>query len=44
MGIFVRMASVEPQDRCLRVSIGVPEDIEHFALSFPVALERAQVS
>jgi len=44
MGIFVRMASVEPQDRCLRVSIGVPEDIERFALAFPIALERAHAS
>ncbi len=44
MGIFVRMASVEPQDRCLRVSIGVPEDIERFALAFPIALEGAHAS
>ena len=42
MGIFVRMAFVPPQDRCLRVSVGVPEDIEHFAKAFPIALEKAR--
>ena len=42
MGIFVRMAFVSPQDRCLRVSVGIPEDIEHFAKAFPLALENAR--
>ena len=42
MGIFVRMAFVPPQDRCLRVSVGIPEDIEHFAKAFPKALEKAR--
>lgn len=42
MGIFVRMAFVAPQDRCLRVSVGIPEDIEHFAKAFPLALEKAR--
>ena len=42
MGIFVRMAFVPPQDRCLRVSVGIPEDIEHFAKAFPIALEKAR--
>ena len=42
MGIFVRMAFVPPQDRCLRVSVGVPEDIEHFAKAFPIALAKAR--
>ena len=42
MGIFVRMAFVPPQDRCLRVSVGKPEDIEHFAKAFPIALEKAR--
>jgi histidinol-phosphate aminotransferase len=42
MGIFVRMAFVAPQDRCLRVSVGIPEDIEHFAKAFPRALEKAR--
>jgi histidinol-phosphate aminotransferase len=42
MGIFVRMAFVPPQDRCLRVSVGMPEDIEHFAKAFPIALEKAR--
>ena len=42
MGIFVRMAFVPPQDRCLRVSVGIPEDIEHFAKAFPIALAKAR--
>lgn len=42
MGIFVRMAFIPPQDRCLRVSVGVPEDIEHFAKAFPIALAKAR--
>jgi histidinol-phosphate aminotransferase len=42
LGIFVRMAFVAPQDRCLRVSIGIPEDIERFADALPIALERAR--
>ncbi|MDB0033415.1 pyridoxal phosphate-dependent aminotransferase [Amylibacter sp.] len=42
MGIFVRMAFVAPQDRCLRVSIGIPEDIELFSKAFPLALENAR--
>ena len=42
MGIFVRMAFVPPQDRCLRVSVGVPEDIEHFAKALPIALAKAR--
>jgi histidinol-phosphate aminotransferase len=42
MGIFVRMAFVAPQDRCLRVSIGIPKDIELFAEAFPLALKKAR--
>jgi len=42
MGIFVRMAFVPPQDRCLRVSVGVPGDIEHFAKALPIALAKAR--
>lgn len=42
MGIFVRMAFVAPQDRCLRVSIGIPEDIELFADALPKALKNAR--
>jgi len=42
MGIFVRMAFVAPQDRCLRISVGIPEDIEHFSKALPIALERAR--
>ena len=42
MGIFVRMAFVPPQDRCLRVSVGVQGDIEHFAKALPIALAKAR--
>lgn len=44
LGIFIRMAFVAPQDRCLRVSIGIPEDIERFAQALPIALERARAT
>jgi histidinol-phosphate aminotransferase len=43
-GIFVRMAFVPPQDRCLRVSIGIPEDIERFAQALPIALAAARAN
>ena len=42
MGIFVRMPFSAPQDRCIRVSVGIPEDIEKFADSFPKALKIAR--
>jgi histidinol-phosphate aminotransferase len=42
MGIFVRMPFVAPQDRCIRVSVGIPEDIEKFAQALPKALEVAR--
>jgi histidinol-phosphate aminotransferase len=42
MGIFVRMPFSAPQDRCIRVSIGIPEDIEKFADAFPKALKVAR--
>ncbi|MDA7426516.1 pyridoxal phosphate-dependent aminotransferase [Thalassococcus lentus] len=40
-GIFVRMPFVAPQDRCIRVSAGKPEDIAAFAEALPAALDRA---
>ena len=39
LGIFARMPFVAPQDRCIRVSVGIPEDIEKFAQALPKALE-----
>ena len=41
-GIFVRMPFAAPQDRCIRVSCGRPEDLDAFAAALPVALDRAR--
>ncbi len=40
--IFVRMPSVSPHDRCIRVSVGRPADLEAFAAALPLALTEAQ--
>lgn len=40
-GIFVRMPFVPPQDRCIRLSAGRPEDLDLFAAAFPDALAEA---
>ncbi len=37
--IFVRMPFVAPQDRCIRVSAGRPQDIDLFEVALPLALE-----
>lgn len=42
MGIFVRMPFVAPQDRCIRISVGIPADIEKFATALPKALKAAR--
>jgi histidinol-phosphate aminotransferase len=42
MGVFIRMPYIAPHDRCIRISVGVPDDIELFATAFPRALEIAQ--
>ena len=39
--IFVRMPFVAPQNRCIRVSAGLPEDMGLFAESLPAALAAA---
>ena len=41
-GIFVRMPFVAPQDRCIRVSCGTPDQIAAFGQSLPQALDRAK--
>ncbi|WP_128254216.1 pyridoxal phosphate-dependent aminotransferase [Falsirhodobacter deserti] len=41
-GIFVRMPFTAPQDRCIRVSIGLPEDHDLFAAALPAALAAAR--
>lgn len=41
-GVFVRMPFVPPQDRCIRVSCGRPEDLACFKAALPEALEDAR--
>lgn len=41
-GIFVRMPFVAPQDRCIRVSCGRPQDLAAFEAALPEALENAR--
>ena len=41
-GIFVRMPFAAPQNRCIRVSCGTPEQLDAFAAALPAALERAE--
>ena len=41
-GIFVRMPSVAPQDRCIRVTVGRPADLDAFAAALPGALAAAE--
>ncbi len=40
-GIFVRKPFVAPQDRCIRVTVGKPDDLDAFAAALPPALEAA---
>lgn len=40
-GVFVRMPSVAPQDRCIRVSAGRPDDLATLAAALPEALAAA---
>ena len=40
-GIFVRMPFVAPQDRCIRVTVGRPADLDAFAAALPEALAAA---
>ncbi|MBS9718346.1 pyridoxal phosphate-dependent aminotransferase [Pseudohalocynthiibacter aestuariivivens] len=41
-GIFVRMPFVAPQDRCIRVSAGRPDDLDAFEALLPKALTEAR--
>lgn len=41
-GIFVRMPGVAPQDRCIRVTVGRPADLDAFAAALPQALAAAE--
>ncbi|WP_123791227.1 pyridoxal phosphate-dependent aminotransferase [Pacificibacter maritimus] len=38
-GIFIRMPAAAPLDRCIRVSIGLPAEVEMFAAALPLALQ-----
>ncbi len=40
--VFVRMPFAAPQNRCIRVSCGTPEDLAIFAAALPGALENAR--
>ncbi len=41
-GIFVRMPFAAPQNRCIRVSCGRPQDLDAFAAALPAAVQRAR--
>ena len=41
-GVFVRMPFVAPQNRCIRISAGRPEDLAAFAAALPEALAEAR--
>ncbi|WP_435312458.1 pyridoxal phosphate-dependent aminotransferase [Primorskyibacter sedentarius] len=41
-GVFVRMPFVAPQDRCIRISAGTPEDLDVLADALPRALAAAR--
>ncbi|HBZ42921.1 MAG TPA: pyridoxal phosphate-dependent aminotransferase [Maritimibacter sp.] len=40
--IFVRMPFAAPQDRCIRVSVGNPEDLDAFEAALPAALDATR--
>jgi histidinol-phosphate aminotransferase len=40
-GVFVRMPGIAPLNRCIRVSVGHPQDLELFARALPKALLAA---
>ncbi|WP_323803590.1 pyridoxal phosphate-dependent aminotransferase [Sulfitobacter litoralis] len=41
-GVFVRMPFAAPQNRCIRVSCGTPENLDAFAAALPAALADAR--
>ena len=43
-GIFVRMPFVAPQDRCIRISCGKPDQLDALAKALPIALDTAQAT
>ena len=43
-GIFVRMPFAAPQNRCIRISCGTPEQLDLFAAALPKAIAAAEKS
>jgi histidinol-phosphate aminotransferase len=41
-GLFARMPFVAPQDRCIRISAGRPQDLDHLEALLPAALAAAR--
>lgn len=41
-GIFIRMPGVPPLDRCIRISVGTPENLDALAQALPGALADAR--
>lgn len=41
LGVFIRMPFSEPQNRCIRISAGRPEDLNLLAQALPEALKQA---
>lgn len=41
LGLFIRMPSTPPQDRCLRISHGTADDLDLLAAALPAALKTA---
>ena len=42
-GVFIRMPGAEPLSRCIRVSCGLPEDLDVFEAELPAALAALQM-
>ena len=43
-GVFVRMPGIAPLDRCIRISVGRPEELEVLAARLPLALADARAA
>jgi histidinol-phosphate aminotransferase len=42
--VFVRMPFVAPQDRCIRISAGRPQDLDVLSATLPKALAAARAA
>ena len=43
-GIFVRMPGVSPLNRCIRITAGLPEELQILAETLPEALKEVRKS